>query len=319
MSENPPSAPTLAEVAKARVADVMGRRQTSRAARASALQAHASKLRMNLTLTLADDHVADSVVETAGYLVAAGDSWFDYPFPFDDDILIQLHDLHGYNIESSARHGDRIENMPYSGGQLDKFRRCVDKLHDQGVIPKAALLSGGGNDFAGGEFGMLLNSAPSTIEGWNLDILKGLIAERINNAYRVFILAINQISQEILGKTIPILVHGYDYPVPDGRGFLGGGIFPGPWLKPGFDEKLFTDLPSTTDMMRAIIDQFNTMLSALPNDPTLGEIHYIDLRGTLSTVVIDDAYKVDWNNELHPTQKGFIEIAQKFQNVLAAL
>jgi hypothetical protein len=72
-------------------------------------------------------------------------------------------------------------------------------------------------------------------------------------------------------------------------------------------------------MMRAVIDQFNTMLSALPNDPTLGKIHYIDLRGTLSSVVIDDAYKVDWNNELHPTQKGFIEIAQKFQNVLAAL
>jgi hypothetical protein len=319
MPENMPSALTLAEVAKARVADVMGRRQTSRAARAAALQAHASKIRMNLTLTLADNHVADSVVETAGYLVAAGDSWFDYPFPFDDDILVQLHDLHGYNIESSARHGDRIENMPYSGGQLDKFRRCVDKLHDQGVIPKAALLSGGGNDFAGGEFGMLLNTAPSTIEGWNLDILKGLITERINNAYRVFILAINQISKEILGKSIPILVHGYDYPVPDGRGFLGGGIFPGPWLKPGFNEKLFTDLPSTTDMMRAVIDQFNIMLSALPNDPSLGEIHYIDLRGTLSSVVIDDAYKVDWNNELHPTQKGFIEIAQKFQNVLAAL
>lgn len=319
MPENMPSASTLAEVAKSRVADVMGRRQISRAARAAALEAHASKLRMNLTLTLADNHVADSVVETAGYLVAAGDSWFDYPFPFDDDILIQLHDLHGYNIESSARQGDRIENMPYYGGQLDKFRRCVDKLHDQGVVPKAALLSGGGNDFAGREFGMLLNTAPSTIEGWNLDILKGLITERINNAYRVFILSINQISQEILGKSIPILVHGYDYPVPDGRGFLGGGIFPGPWLKPGFDEKLFTDLPSTTDMMRAVIDQFNVMLSVLPNDPTLGEVHYIDLRGTLSSVVIDDAYKVDWNNELHPTQKGFIEIAQKFQNVLAAL
>jgi hypothetical protein len=319
MSENFPSASALAEVAKARVADVMGRRQISRAARAAALETHASKLRMNLTLTLADNHVADSVVETAGYLVAAGDSWFDYPFPFDDDILIQLHDLHGYNIESSARHGDRIENMPYSGGQLDKFRRCVDKLHDQGVTPKAALLSGGGNDFAGGEFGMLLNTAPSTIEGWNLDILKGLITERINNAYRVFILAINQISQEILGKTIPILIHGYDYPVPDGRGFLGGGIFPGPWLKPGFNEKLFTDLPSNTELMRAVIDQFNIMLSALPNDPTLGEVHYIDLRGTLSSVVANDAYKDDWNNELHPTQKGFIEIAQKFQNVLAAL
>ncbi|HMH12454.1 MAG TPA: hypothetical protein VK578_05050 [Edaphobacter sp.] len=319
MSQNMPSAPTIAEVAKARVTDVMERRQISRSARAAALETHASKVRMNLTLTLDNNHVSDTVVETAGYLVAAGDSWFDYPFPFDDDILVQLHDLHGYNIESSARHGDRIENMPYSGGQLDKFRRCVDKLHDQGVIPKAALLSGGGNDFAGREFGMLLNTADSTIKGWNLEILTGLVTERLSNAYHVFILAINQIAQEILGKTIPILIHGYDYPVPDGRGFLGGGIFPGPWLKPGFDEKLFTDLPSTTDMMRTIIDQFNAMLSTLPNDPTLGEIHYIDLRGTLSSIVVDEAYKDDWNNELHPTQKGFIEVAQKFHDVLATL
>ncbi len=287
--------------------------------RADALRQHATPLKMNLQLTLQAETVASASTETAGYLVAAGDSWFDYPFPFDDDILVQLHDRHGYNIESSAHHGDRVESMPYPGGQLDKFRRCVDKLHDQGITPKAVLLSGGGNDFAGGEFGMLLNVALSPIKGWNQQILQGLINERIGNSYQVFILAINALCKDILGKTLPILIHGYDYPIPDGRGFLGGGLFPGPWLRPGFNEKLFDDLQGNTTLMKTVLDQFNTMLDGLSHNPALGSIHYIDLRGTLSSVLANDAYQDDWNNELHPTEKGFIAVAEKFAQVLGAL
>ncbi len=319
VSDEAKSMPSLSEIASSRVADVLSRRTQSRALRAAALEQHAKPLKMNLQLTLQAQTVGSASTETAGYLVAAGDSWFDYPFPFDDDILVQLHDRHGYNVESSAHHGDRIESMPFSGGQLDKFRRCVDKLHDQGITPTAVLLSGGGNDFAGDEFGMLLNTAASPIKGWNQQILDGLINVRLRNSYQVFILAINELCSKILGKTLPILVHGYDYPIPDGRGFLGGGLFPGPWLRPGFNEKLFDDLKDNTDSMKVVLNQFNTMLSDLSHDASLGAIHYIDLRGTLSSVLADDAYQEDWNNELHPTEKGFIAVAEKFANVLATL
>ena len=45
--------------------------------------------------------------------------------------------------------------------------------------------------------------------------------------------AVTAACQDLLGAPVPILLHGYDYPVPDGRGFLGGwGPLPGPWLEP---------------------------------------------------------------------------------------
>ncbi|MBI5590764.1 MAG: hypothetical protein HY881_09800 [Deltaproteobacteria bacterium] len=53
--------------------------------------------------------------ETAGILVAEGDSWFDYPM---HDILKLLEDNHGYDVESMAHKGDPIEVMAYGEHQL---------------------------------------------------------------------------------------------------------------------------------------------------------------------------------------------------------
>jgi hypothetical protein len=50
--------------------------------------------------------VSQRTTKTAGFLLAMGDSWFDYPFC---DVLKVL-DAHGYDIESAAHHGDRIES-----------------------------------------------------------------------------------------------------------------------------------------------------------------------------------------------------------------
>lgn len=55
---------------------------------------------------------------SAGVLVAEGDSWFDYPW---HDVLRMLEDRHGYDVESVAHKGDRVEDMAYSGGQLEEF------------------------------------------------------------------------------------------------------------------------------------------------------------------------------------------------------
>jgi hypothetical protein len=139
------------------------------------------------------------------------------------------------------------------------------------------------------------------------------------------LLSINSFCQKDRGRIFPILVHGYDYPIPDGRGFLGGGGFlPGPWLKPGFDEKLFTDLNVTTQMMVTVIDRFNTMLQNLVKEPGFENVTYIDLRRTLSNALSN--YQDFWANEIHPTaggifggQDGWGAIADKFQAVLVKL
>jgi hypothetical protein len=117
-------------------------------------------LEFSIQVAGASESAASSKFQTAGFLVAAGDSWFDYPF---NDVLKLLEDNYGYNVESAAHRGEPIETMAYQGGQLDKFARCLEKISAQGAIPKAVLLSGGGDDIAGREFGMLLNNVTSAI------------------------------------------------------------------------------------------------------------------------------------------------------------
>src|SRR5215831_11803792 len=61
-----------------------------------------------------------AAVATTQVLIAEGDSWFDYPWT---DILRILEDEYLYDVESVAHKGDRIEDMAYSGGQLEEFTR----------------------------------------------------------------------------------------------------------------------------------------------------------------------------------------------------
>jgi len=296
--------------------EILAGRKIARARRADALSIHARRLELNVRVTTAGAEVAATSMQTAGFLVAAGDSWFDYPF---HDVLKLLEDNYGYNIESAAHRGDPIETMAYQGGQLDKFARCLEKVLAHGVTPKAVLMSGGGDDIAGNEFGMLLNNATSNIGGWNSEIVDGVLNQRIITAYKSMLGSIMRLCEQDLGKSIPIFVHGYDYPIPDGRGFWGGWPFPGPWLEPGFREKLFTNLATNIALMRDIIDRFNQMLAALVKEPAFENVYYIDLRGTLSTELASDAYKDWWDNELHPTAKGFTAVTDKFAAGLSKL
>jgi hypothetical protein len=209
--------------------------------------------------------------------------------------------------------------MAYQGGQLDKFARGIEKIVALSATPKAVLLSGGGDDIAGNEFGMLLNNATSPIAGWNTEIVDGVLNQRILSAFKSMLTSITRLCQQDIGQSIPILVHGYDYPVPDGRGFWGGWPFPGPWLEPGFRQKLFVDLANKTALMRDIIDRFNTMLFDLAKNPQFAHVHYVDLRGTLSASLTNNDYKSWWDNELHPTEKGFTAVTDKFAKVLRML
>ncbi|SDF44715.1 hypothetical protein [Terriglobus roseus] len=307
---------------------ILARRQVSRKTRAAALKIHVERVeaqmkspgraRAGMPVAERAPIAAAAALQSAGYLLAVGDSWFDYPI---HDVLTKLEDNYAYNVESSAHKGDPIEAMVSHVGQMDKFARLMDKIVALGVMPKAILVSGGGDDIAGDAFGMLINNIDLPIAGWNEEVVAGVIDTRIATAYRKMFTLLNVLCQSDLKRTLPILVHGYDYPVPDGRGFLGGwGPLPGPWLKPGFDEKLFMDLTQTTSMIAKLIDRFNTMLQKLVKEPGFENVRYVDLRGTLSN---GSDYKKYWANELHPTgggigggNDGFGAVAAKFQEAL---
>lgn len=249
---------------------------------------------------------------SAGVLIAEGDSWFDYPF---FDIVSKLEDRHGFDIESVAHKGDTVEDMAYVPGQLDAFARRIEKVLSRGQRPKAILLSGGGNDVAGEAFGYLLNFAASPNPGFNEAVVSGVIDQRLKASYHTIIAAVTQLCTKLTGTPVPIVIHGYDYPVPDGRGYLGGWwILPGPWLKPSFEHKGYADA-ARGPIVTALIDRFNTMLAGVA--AAHAHVRYVNLRKTLSTSPAD--YKNDWGNEFHPTEKGFELIADKFASVLAKL
>jgi lysophospholipase L1-like esterase len=242
----------------------------------------------------------------AGLIVAEGDSWFDYPL---NDILSILEDEHGFDVESVAHRGDTVEEMAYGVGQFDDFVRLLEKLLRQGRVPDAILLSGGGNDIAGGGFAILINHILSGLPPVNVDIVRGVVDVRLRNAYTFLISGLTEIAQRYLDRPIPILLHGYDYAVPDGRGFLGGWAFlPGPWLQPGLFQKGHLTLNTNKTIIMTLVDAFNVMLRQVSAMPQFGHVRYVDLRGTLTQGA---GYKADWANELHPTREGFRAVAAK--------
>ncbi|MBV9959532.1 MAG: hypothetical protein JO360_13995 [Acidobacteria bacterium] len=252
--------------------------------------------------------------KTVGVLIAEGDSWFDYPM---QDVLRLLEDDYLFDVESVAHKGDCVEDMAHSKGQFEEFARRLEKLLRDDKVPRAILLSGGGNDIAGDEFAILLNHATSTLPTINEDIARGVIDVRLKEAYVSILSGLTVIAKSYLGRPIPIVTHGYDYPVPDGRGFLGGWwTLPGPWLKPGFQKKGHDDLAKNTVVIGQLIDRFNTMLAAVSALPQFTHVHYLDLRGTLKR---DGTYKKYWANELHPNATGFDLVTQKFANVINQL
>ena len=257
---------------------------------------------------------ASAIPADVGILVAEGDSWFDYPF---HDVLKLLDEQFGYRIESGAHRGDAVESMAYGGGQIREIVRLLDRLAQDGKVPAAILLSGGGNDVAGPEFAMLLNHKDSPLAGLNATVLDGVIDQRIRTAYVHILSLVTNVCRQLWPRqpAIPILVHGYDYPVPDGRGFLGGwGPLPGPWLEPGFRQKNYADLQERIAIAATLIERLNAMLRSIVAMAAFRHVRYVDLRNTLSTRPGD--YRKWWGNELHPTRAGFIKVTQRFVDVL---
>jgi lysophospholipase L1-like esterase len=292
-------------VAMARKA--LAERQRGRKTRALAIAAlPAPATRRTLAKGTLAAKPGPSRATSAGTLIAEGDSWFDYPF---FDVLKSLEDDHGFDVESVAHKGDTVEDMAFGGGQLDDFTRRIDKVLRRGEQVRAILLSGGGNDIAGPEFAILLNHARSNASGLNRKIVEGVIEERLFDAYVTILGAVTEVCTVLSGAPIRIVLHGYDYPIPDGRGFGGGwGPLPGPWLSPGLVQKGYNALPQGKPILIELIDRFNAMLRRAAQSPGMGHVKYVDLRGELPS---GSSYKDWWANELHPSRKGFQRVATR--------
>lgn len=250
-----------------------------------------------------------------GILVAEGDSWFDYP---RSDVLTELSKI-GYDVVSVAERGDTAENMIYGSGSLVELAEKLEFLRRKNLNPVGILLSAGGNDLAGPELAMLLNHRQSGFEPYDADVINLVVHRRLQSAMISLLSAVDTLRARYFpDQEIPILIHGYDCPVPDGRGFLGGLWFlPGPWLDPSLRRKGVIeddgDLAGGTELMCRLIEEFNAMVSNLPRQAAVPNVRYVPLVGTLKR---DQDYKKWWGNELHATRKGLQKIARRFHEAL---
>jgi lysophospholipase L1-like esterase len=184
--------------------------------------------------------------------------------------------------------------------------------------PKALLLSGAGNDFAGPEFILTIHHALAHPNGVNRGVVDALFADEIEPGYRIMIETYRAAAHKAGLGDVPILLHGYDYPFPDGRKAVDvafGLVSIGPWMHDSFQLKGYpfkntADLQARKDLVKIHIDTLYTMLGRLA--ASYPNVHIVDVRGTLPTLK-------DWHDELHPTANGFKRVAQKFADKLTAI
>jgi hypothetical protein len=238
-------------------------------------------------------------------ILAIGDSWFWYPFPGGS--------LASYLGPEVAKKGHVILAKGMNGAEAadytGKYAKSIGyALKAYGKDLSAVFISGGGNDFAGfNDLRPLLKSdckSETTAKGCFQTGANGLIGflDSVEDSYRRLIgIIYTHTKLDCL-----IVMHSYDYAVPDGRGVLGHEG----WLKPALDAAgVKTGLHK--GCIEYLIDCFyDRLVKVTKMDPT--HLIVVDSRGALVAK--------DWANELHPTGPGFRKIVNnKWRPTLTTL
>ncbi len=230
-------------------------------------------------------------------ILAIGDSWFWYPLPGGNLInyLGEIVAKKSHVILAKGNNGADIGD--YTVGKYKGIVREASRLYGRSL--SAVFISGGGNDFAGLNDLRPLLKTDCSKETAAKDCFKtgvgGLkeFIKSIDNHYRNLIGQIYTRTPE----NCHIIMHTYDYAMPNGKGVFGREG----WLKPAL---VAADVPPTLhqDCMNYVMDEFAKTLNDIKKaDPV--HFHVIDSRNVLQPS--------DWANELHPKGSGFKKIAQQ--------
>jgi len=240
-------------------------------------------------------------------LVAEGDSWFAYPLV--KDIIDHLRQM-GYAIKNHSKSGDTLENMVF--GTDFSIAASVGRANNYGptslagtirsiqnLKPKFVLLSAGGNDVVGPELTQYLNHKRSGLPLFRESLFRDSINGYIKRALTTFIEEVWKVDPQI-----HVIMHGYDYAIPNGTQYEFAGInLAGPWVLPAFAKEAITDRAEQDRIIRQLVDIFNELLTGLGN--SYPNFHHIDLRGMFP----DEA---QWHNEIHLKSEGYEQVAMLF-------
>ena len=253
------------------------------------------------------------------HVAAMGDSWFQY-YPSWWDVLAQLR-THSwgnwvFDVQDTAKAGATLNEMVYGRTIVDTYQ-----MLQQHPETDVFLFSGGGNDVTNDQMLDLLynHKAVDNTLGTpeiNKKVMQGLVGEVLHKTF-VDLVELLRVKMADIGKPdMPIILHGYDYPFPDGRGWslVGLHTWAGPWLDPPLAYKGYertTDAAVRTKIIHALIDAFNDMVASVASSRP--NTYYVNLRNILPK-------HAQWHNELHPREAGFKlvtdEIVSKIKTVL---
>ena len=251
------------------------------------------------------------------HVAAMGDSWFHY-FPAWD-ILTKLRTSNWgnwvYEVNDTAKAGATLNEMVYGRTIIDTYQ-----LLQQHPESDVFLFSGGGNDVTNDQMLDLLynKKAIDSVLGTpeiNKKVIQGLVGEVFYRAFDDLIGLLRSKMTQIGKPNMPIILHGYDYAFPDGRGWSLGGIanWIGPWLDPPLSYKGYDrddDANVRKKIVHDLIDAFNDMIASVVSAHP--HTHYVNLRNTLKQ-------HAQWHNELHPRSNGFLLVAQKIEAKIRAI
>lgn len=221
-------------------------------------------------------------------VISEGDSWFS--FPGHPNLIDQLDELAGHRmsllrLESS---GDELLGILDAGG-IKSLKRLLENHR-----PDVLLMSGGGNDIVGPELVGFLNprSNPFDAQAAVTQAFTDIVA-KMQAAYHELIA-----TRDAAAPNCLIVTHGYGDVIPDGRRTHYLGFTAGPWMKPFLEIQGYRDPGEQRNVIRELLGRFNRMLDGLVG-PKFVKVN-------LSGAIQDD----EWNDEIHPTRKGFEDAAR---------
>ena len=253
-----------------------------------------------------------------GSLLAWGDSWIrnkhDKTGDFGDALAKLGYDTHQFAV--LGQEGRTLAEMAAVLPDISDDTSIYAAIHDALLaaqspvnpvpLPKALLIGGGGNDIhkaIGGKPAPLCqvlrpNGAglPRLDSARLADFVDGTLAGHLRTVLGNLVL-------HTQGQ-IPILVHGYDYPIPDDRRYdfmLQAWLYPCVHDKHGYDAE-----PDGKAIMKDLIDALNAMIATVVGGFSRHKVHHLKLTDTLPGRTGTQAgYEDYWLNELHPTELGF--------------
>lgn len=249
-------------------------------------------------------------------LLVEGDSWVHFPFLIQD-VAAQLSDR--FLVDTVATAGDSATNMVFGKARAG-FQTYLDRLRADGPSVQALVFSGAATELFGVDpmtrkpalDDLLLPAQPGMFLPEDY-IDRDRLSDRIGGLHKAYQTLIAEVRNVPLGRILPIILHGYDYPYPHPWGaddprqpvYTASNA----WMGAVMDAKGIHDLHLRRGILIAIIDRLYTMLNSLAGDPGMSGVWVVDCRGAVPTLD-------GWADEMHPTSDGFGPVADRFARVL---